>query len=145
MDWKSEAVTKLKQYKAKCEAMRIIPLEIQQINSSMDSIRSSDPEKIAVKGSGSGPEGKLLNCIMRKEELQRNMERAKLWVESVEKALAILNGEERRILERFYIEEERGAAEDLADEMFLDRKTVYHRKDLALWKFTTALYGFVGE
>ena len=87
----------------------------------------------------------MLSCIVQKRELQRNLERSKLWIEAVEKALAVLNDEERRILGRFYIDERRGAAEDLACELCADPKTVYVRKDHALWKFTIALYGCAGE
>lgn len=142
MDWKIEATDKLKQYEAKRQSLQIIPLEIAQIESTMTGIRSARTDSIAIRNSGGNArENMMLSCIVRKEELQRNLEQAELWVEAVTTALDALNDDERKILDRMYIHREKKAADRLAGELFVDVATVYRWKDDALRKFTIALYG----
>jgi len=142
MDWKIEATDKLKQYEAKRQSLQIIPLEIAQIESTMTGIRSARTDSIAIRNSGGNArENMMLSCIVRKEELQRNIEQTELWVKAVTAALDMLNDDERKILDRMYIHREKKAADRLAEELFVDLKTIYRWKDDALRKFTIALYG----
>lgn len=142
MDWKIEATDKLKQYEAKRQSLHIIPLEIAQIESTMTGIRSAGTDSIAIRNSGGNArENMMLSCIVRKEELQRNIEQTELWVKAVTAALDMLNDDERKILDRMYIHREKKAADRLAEELFVDLKTIYRWKDDALRKFTIALYG----
>lgn len=141
MDWKFEASEKLKQYEAKKQSLRSIPGEIARLESEMLSIRSATADGTPVKGGGSGREDRLLSNIVHREELERALERAKIWVELVDAGLEILSREERQILERFYIYPEKGAADRLAGDLMVDVKTVYRWKDAALRHFTVCLYG----
>lgn len=142
MDWKIEATDKLKQYEAKRQSLQVIPLEIAQIESTMTGIRSARTDSIAIRNSGGNArENMMLSCIVRKEELQRNLEQAELRVEAVTAALDALSDDERKILDRMYIHREKKAADRLAGELFVDIATVYRWKDDALRKFTIALYG----
>ena len=58
-------------------------------------------------------------------------------------ALAVLDEEERHILDRFYIHRANGNVERLCDELHVEVATVYRRRDKALRHFTLALYGVV--
>lgn len=141
MDWKSEAIDKLKQYEAKRESLEIIPKQIAEVDSTMASIRSARIDGTPVKGGGNGREDMMLNCVVRKDELRRCLERAGLWVEIVSRGLELLDPDDRLVLDRFYINPEKRAADRLAGDLGIDVKTVYGRKDKALRKFTIALYG----
>lgn len=141
MNWKAEAVDKLRQYEAKKQALENIPEEIRRLESAMYGIRSAAADGTPVSGGGSGREDMMLSNIVHREELERALSQAKQWVSLVESGLAILSQEERLILDRFYIRPERGAADRLASELNLDTKTVYKRKDAALRHFTVSLYG----
>lgn len=143
MDWKSEAIDKLQQYEAKRQALVSIPMELAQLEATMTGVRSSRADSAAVKGGGSGYEDRMLSLIVRKEELERSLECAQLWVDEVTGALQILNKDERRILDTFFVIGEKKAADRLASELCADPKSVYRWKDAVLRKFTIALYGAV--
>ena len=143
MDWKSEAIDKLQQYEAKRQALISIPMELAQLEAAMTGVRSSRTDSSAVKGGGSGYEDRMLSLIVRKEELGRSLECTQLWVDEVAGALKILNQDERRILDTFFVIGEKGAANRLASALCADPKTIYRWRDTALRKFTIALYGAV--
>lgn len=143
MNWKTEAVEKLRQYKAKKNAIQNIPEELARIESANVSIRSPSFDDAPVSAGGSRREDMLLSNIVMQEELERCLEQARKWVALVDAGLENLTANERLILERFYINPCVGAAEKLAEELAVDIKTVYHRKDVALRRFTISLYGCV--
>jgi len=141
MNWKDVAIERLRDYRAKKQALRNIPLEIEEMKSTMTSLRSARPDRIPVKGGGFSHEDKVLSCVVRKEELQRALDRAKLSVDEITGALQILSQEEQLILDRFYINPAKGNVERFCVELYTEQSTVYRRKDVALRKFTIAMYG----
>ena len=141
MDWKSVAIEKLKDYGAKRQALESIPLEIAQVESNMTSIRSSRVDGTPVKGGGSGYEDRMLNCLAQKEELQRILERAQMWVEEVDGALDVLSPDDRKVLEYLLIYPTKDGLDRLCDELFVDSRQIYRKREKALRKFTIALYG----
>lgn len=143
MNWKNEAIEKLEQYSARKQALINIPEEIARLESASASIRSISNDSTRVTGGASVREDMLLNNIVKREELSWALEQARRWVDLVESGLQILNRDERKILEVFYIHGEKGAAERLAGDLAMDVKTVYRRKDAALRRFTIALCGCV--
>lgn len=141
MNWKKEAIEKLKEYNARKQSITSIPMEIAQLESAVRGIRSASADGSAISGGGSGREDMLLSNICKREELKCSLRDAKVWVRRVDAGLAVLEKEELDILHRFYITPERGIAEKIAAERNVDVKTVYRRKDAALRRFTLALYG----
>lgn len=141
MNWKNEAVEKLKQYIPRKLSLNNIPLEINRLESSMEGIRSTVSDGSLRKGSAGSQDDMYLSNMFHRGELERAMEQAASWVDMVEAALEILSDEERLILERFYMRPEKGAADRLAGDLRIDVKTVYRKKDDALRRFTIAMYG----
>lgn len=141
MNWKKEAIEKLKEYNARKQSITSIPMEIAQLESAVRGIRSASADGSAISGGGSGREDMLLSNICKREELKCSLRDAKVWVRRVDAGLAVLEKEELDILRRFYITPERGVAGKIAEELNVDAKTVYRRKDAALRRFTLALYG----
>lgn len=142
-DWKISAIEKLKQYEVKRQALEIIPMQIAEIESTMTSIRSGANIAPVSGGKSTGKENMLLSCIVQKEELQRNLDRVKLWIEFMEKGFNILDQDERLVLDRFFIHPAKGNIDRLCGELFIEQSQVYKRRDKALRKFTIALYGCV--
>lgn len=141
MNWKSEAVDKLRQYEAKKLSLVNIPLEISRLESAARGVRSAASDGTPVSGGGSGREDMLLSNIVHREELERSLEQAQKWVALVDAALAILSAEERLLLERFYVHPARGNVDKLCDELGLEKSQVYAKKDSAIRHFTISLYG----
>lgn len=141
MDWKREAMEKLKRYNAMKQSLRSIPEEIGRLESEMQSIRSATSDGTPVSGGGSGREDRYLSNIVHREELSRSLEQAKVWVRLVDTGLAILSQEERLVLDRFYINPAMGNVDRLCMELGIEKSQVYTRKNSALHHFTLSLYG----
>lgn len=141
MNWKYEAIEKLKQYEAKKLSLKNIPMEIARLESAMRGIRSAASDSTPVQGGGSGREDMYLYNIVQREELERSLEQAKKWVNLVDAGLDILSREERLILDRFYINPSKGNVDRLCGELHIEKSQVYSRKDAAIRHFTICLYG----
>ena len=142
MNWKFEAIEKLKEYTARKNAITSIPEEIKRLEEDAQRIRAASTDATPVQGGGSTREDMLLSNIVLREELQRRLSDAKRWVDIVDAGLAVLSDEDRLVLDRFYIHPMRGNLERLCNELGLEEaKSVYRRKDKALRKFTLAIYG----
>lgn len=143
MNWKQEAVERLKNYTVRREALRAIPEQIEEVELKRRSIRAASIDGTAVRGGGSGREQMLLDSMVRQEELQRRLEMTRLWVSATERALNALTEEERLVLDRLYIHPARGNVDRLCEELGVENPpAVYKRKDKALQRFVMALYGW---
>ena len=141
MLWKQVAIETLKLYESKRLSIKSIPQEIRRLELEMQSIRGATSDGSPSKGGGVGPANMYLSNIVRREELERSLEQSRIWVSLTDSALSLLNDEERLLLDRFFIHQEKQAADRLAGDLHIDVKTVYRRKDDALCRFTVALYG----
>ncbi len=143
MDWKREAMEKLRQYEAKKHSLTSIPEEISRLECAMRSIRSATSDGTPVRGGGSGREDMMLSNIVHREELKCALEQAKKWVHLVDAGMEILNPEERLILDRFYINPANDNVDRLCGELHVEKSQVYSKKDAALRRFTYSLYGYL--
>lgn len=139
--WKYKAIDRLKDYPGQKASLQNIPDEIFALESQATSIRSATTDGTPVAGGGSKREDMLLSNIVRREELKQMLERAKAYTRSVERGLAVLNDDEKRVLDCVYISHQSGAVAHLADEYNEDERSVYRRIDKALRRFTIAMYG----
>ena len=141
MNWKYEAIDKLKQYEKRKQSLESIPLELSRLESAMKSIRSATADGTPVQGGGSGREDMMLSNIVHREELERALEQAQKWVDLVDAGLEILGEDERLILDRFYINPAKGNVDRLCGELGIEQATAYRRRESALRHFTICLYG----
>lgn len=142
MNWKFEAIEKLKEYTARKNAITSIPEEIKRLEEDAQRIRAASTDATPVHGGGSSLEDMLLSNIVHREELQRRLSDAQRWVDIVDGGLAVLSDDDRLVLDRFYMHPMRGNVDRLCCELGLeDERSVYKRKDKALRRFTMALYG----
>lgn len=139
--WRKQAESDLKIYEASKQALINIPDQIKELEEKMSSIRSQTADSVSVKGRGGSRDDAYLNNIVARDRLNANLEENRRFVSRVSNALSILTEEEKELLRRFYMIPEKGAVYNLADEKHVDRTTIYRWKDMAIEKFTTAMYG----
>ena len=141
MNWKREAIDKLKNYEAHRQALENIPREIKRLESAYTGLRSASTENAPVSGGGGTREDCVLSNIVLRDELKRRLKEARLWTAQVDNALAVLGEEEKLVLDRFYIHRAKGNAGELCERLNVEQATVYRKRDSALRRFTIALYG----
>ena len=141
MNWKHEAIDKLKNYEAHREALENIPKELKRLESAYAGIRSATTDGTPISGGGNTREDSMLSNIVQRDELKRRLREARLWTAQVDKALAVLGDEERLVLDRFYIHQVKGCVGGLCERLNVEQATVYRKRDSALRRFTIALYG----
>lgn len=142
MDWKQEAIEKLRDYEAHRKALDSIPLELERLGAAYTGIRAARVDGTpTAKGSGNRREDAMLSNIVHRDELKRRLKEARLWVEIVDGGLSVLDDEERLTLELCFIHKIKGSIDDLCERLCLEKSAVYRRRDLALRRFTMALYG----
>lgn len=143
VDWKREAIDKLRCYEAKKTSIERAMEEFRRLEDDSTRIRSAITDGTPVQGGSSTREDMLINNIARREELKVAIREAKRWVRIVDSGLAILDEQEQLVLDRFYIHRGKGNVSRLCDELGVEQSTVYRRRDSALRHFTIALYGVV--
>ena len=141
MNWKQEAITQLQKYEAMVEAVETIPTELARLKLLSRRTPGSGSDGVRVLTSRSMGDDALINNIMKRQELEMSYKNAKLWVASTQKALSVLEPEEKQILEKMYIRPEKGAVGSLCVSLGIEQSSVYRRRDSALERFTIALYG----
>ena len=142
MNWKSEAMEKLRRYDAMRAASCNIPKELRRLQIAACATKGASTDATPVKNGGNRREELLMDNLVQRQELQWTLDQTKCWLDVTERALKALTREERLILQRLYICPEKGAVERLCEELGLEQSSVYRRRDRALQRFAIALYGF---
>jgi hypothetical protein len=143
MNWQKISIERLKSYENRQQALSNIPEQIETLEMSLTAIRAAKTDKEPIKEGGNKREDAIINNIVMREELSRNLEIAKREVEITENAMKQLTRDEQKILYRFYVNRMRGHVETLSEELCIERSRVYELKENALKKFTIACYGIV--
>ena len=143
MQWKEEAMEKLRQYGAMQKAAKNIPEQICMLETSAALLRSSSAPKLGGHSGVRAREDALINNLAERQELEWSLARVKQWLAVANRALDALDPEEVLVLQRLYLFPERGAVNRLCGELGVEQATVYRKRDKALRHFTTAMYGFL--
>lgn len=144
MNWQKMSIDRLKEYEARQSALILIPEQIKTLESNFTAIRAARTDGEPVKeSSGNKREDALITNIAKRQELERNLKIAEQEAEITAQGLATLTPEERKVLYKFYINRPRRHVEELCEELNFEKTRVYEIKDIALRKFTRAVYGVV--
>ena len=142
MNWRNEAIEKLRRYDIMRQALRNIPQEIERLKAEAVALRSIG-DSIHVKGGGGRQEDARINNIVQRQELEQVFRQVRQWLEVTERGLMALTSDERLILQRLYLYPQKGAIDRLCAELGMEQSSVYRKRDQALHRFTAALYGFL--
>lgn len=143
MNWKNEAIEKLRRYDMMRHALQNIPEEIARLKAEATVLRSAAGDRIRVKGGGGRQEDARINNLVQRQELEQTLKQVRQWLNVADRALLALDADERLVLQRLYLYPEKGAIERLCSELDLEQSSVYRKRDQALHRFTAAIYGFL--
>ncbi len=137
MNWKNEAIDRLRQYPQARQARDNLQREIRRLEAALASPGSARPDR----GRGSGKrEDWMLDTLVNLELLRDRYLFTSRWLENTDSALAGMTREDRALLEQMYMSGEPDT-QLLSLEYGADRSTLYRHRDRALERFTLALYG----
>lgn len=144
MDWKAEAIDKLQGYEAQQAAIERIPRDLERLGAAYTGIRAAQLDGMPRSGSNaSAREEAMVDNITIRDDLKRKLKEARLWVEIVDGGLSVLDDDGRLVLELLFMRPAKGNIDRLCEQLYVEKSTVYHRRDEALRRFTIALYGTV--
>ena len=143
MNWKNEAIEKLRRYDVMRQALRNIPAEITRLREESTALRSASADILCVKGGGGKQEDARINNLVQRQELEQTLKQVRQWLSIADRALLALDADDRLILQRLYLYPQKGAINLLSDELGIEQSSVYRKRDQALHRFTAALYGFL--
>ena len=138
MNWKEEAMEKLRRYRLMANSAHSIPMELERLAEEAQTLRT------APFGGGSrrnlrSHEDRLLDNLTQRQALEQQLERVECWVQVTQQALEQLEPREQTILRRLYMEGMDTSA--VGRELGLERSSLYRLRDEALKKLTIAMYG----
>lgn len=142
LNWKKEAANDLKSYPQRKKSLTNIRERINVLEEQFVSLKGVSTDT-PVMGGMSRQEEKMLNNISERECLEFSLKITERLVELTEKGLEVLEKRERQILEGFFFERSENNVERMCERFYLEKSRLYEIKDIALRKFTIAMYGTV--
>lgn len=139
--WELQAEQDLRGYKALKASLENLPEQIAELRAALTSISSPGANSEGGHGSGDGPDSRAVELYTKIFKLTDALQTAKKTEKRIHRALGALSMDERRVLEIFFIDAERNAAEKTADLFCITRQTAYFRREQAMLKFAIAMYG----
>lgn len=143
MNWQKEAINDLRCHEKRKAAMESLADEIRELRSRTYGSSAPAADAVPVQGGTSTAEGRWIAAI---DELGRKKEAyriTKRQVDAVERGLAVLDEQQRMVLNVFFVNRVQGGADYLVEKLNLERTRIYELRETALRNFTIARYGVV--
>ena len=137
MNWKAEAVEKLRRFPLMRQATQSIPKELERLEQEARSLQAGNAKLGAMNVRSQ--ENMLLENMIRRRELEELCASAESWVAVTAGAIGQLTAQEEKLLTRLYVEE--ADVEQVCGELQMERSSLYRHREAALKKLTLALYG----
>ena len=139
MNWKTEAMDRLKAYTCRRSAVQSLELLAKELEMEVYS-----PPAASLKApirTDNVFEDRRLDRLVTLQMVRERRDQNRLWLEAMDNALGALENEEKLVLYRFFIQPEKGAVDRLCQELGLERSGVYRLRDKGLERFTLSLFG----
>ena len=143
MNWQKEAINDLRCHEKRKAALESLADEIRELRSRTYGSSAPAADAVPVQGGTSTAEGRWIAAI---DELERKKEAyriTKRQVDAVERGLAVLDEQQRMVLNVFFVNRVQGGADYLVEKLNLERTRIYELRETALRNFTIARYGVV--
>jgi len=141
MDWKKEAENDLRLYGARCRALKNIKLRHQALKDELTALRGVSTDRVPVRGGASRMEDALVNNIVERQRLELTYRATSKLVNLTRQGLEGLSHQDRQLLTCFYVEPGRSVADEMMEQLHLERSMVYRLREQALYRFTVSMYG----
>ena len=115
--------------------------ELETVEAEYAAIKATNYDKMPSGKGTNVQEEKLLTAIAKKDELSANLEYTKRHVADMERLLTALPDDERLIIERMVLSNEKYAADMLADELGYERRQIYNKRNQALTHLAQMRHG----
>ena len=115
--------------------------ELETLTAEYASIKATNFNKMPSESGGNLQEEKLITAIAKKDELTAKLEFTRKKVADLERLLDQLTDDERIIVERMVINQERRAADNLADELGYEPRQIFNKRTAALAHLCQLRYG----
>lgn len=139
INWQRHLSEQLKTYADRSLSRDNIKQRLSDLNTRIISPRLANTKGTRISGDCSKMEDQLLSYLAEKYELEDVLAKVEIDLNHIERGLAKLTFEEQAFLSRFYFE--RQNIDQIADELHIDKSTLYRRRDNILRKLCHILYG----
>lgn len=136
-----DTIQRLRNLDAQRDALANIPDRIKILELEHEGLKATQTDGISVSGGENHQEAAMLNNILKRQNLNRDLERTRQEVEQLEAALEKLNPTDRTVLDVFFINRPRNYMDVLCEELHCEVAHVYRTKDKALLELTRRLCG----
>lgn len=143
MDYIIAAIADLREYKAQLASIQNLKDAISECQAGIDQLHTTQYDKTPVMGGESGYEDRILTNMDKIKRLNGNLSIAKSKAARVDRGMAALDDEERIVLERMYVNQEREAVRRLCEDLNCEIAQIYRIRRRALNRFTRAMYGIL--
>ena len=118
-----------------------IQSELETLDAEYASIKATDYDKMPGSSGDNIQEEKLITAIARKDQKEAELKLNKMRVADMERLLEKLTDEERRVLDRLVINQEKYAVANLTEELGYESAQIYRIKNRALMHMTQLRHG----
>lgn len=141
MNWEREVEDRLRKYSYRLEAIDNLKDKLNYINSILTSVKPISIDKDPIKSGGSKQEDILINHIMEKNLLEKNLKYCKMETKEIEKALKILTETELKVVQSLYMSKIKININHICKELGYSKSSIYTISHTATRKLALELYG----
>lgn len=115
--------------------------ELETLTAEFASIKATNYDKMPSGSGDNTQEEKLIAVIAKKEELTTKLDYTRRKVADLERLLEQLADDERIIIERMVVNQERRAADSLAEELGYESRQIFRKRTAAIAHLCSLRYG----
>ena len=141
MNWEREVEDRLRKYSYRLDAIDNLKEKLNYINSTLTSVKPISIDKDPIKGGGSKQEDILINRIMEKNLLEKNLKYCIKETQEIEKALKILTDTELKVVQSLYMSKIKISINHICSELGYSKSNIYNISHAATKKLALYLYG----
>lgn len=141
MNWEKEVINRLKKYSYRVEAVKNLKAKIEYLDSKLTSVKSIRIDKYPIQGGGCKQEDILINNLVEKDLLIRNLNYCQREIDELDKAFDILTKTEYEVIQRLYLQSYKINIKIICEEMGYSKSNIYNISHVAAKKLALYLYG----